>query len=123
MKIYITVDCDNFEDDEEAAFRKNSASIIEGISTFLLNTPKMPAKIIAKTSHESIEKWKVGIECQMKKTPQLDVPLTFFNALAKEQHLNFVVGIIDGDSREDICYFGFHEGLGDAFTLSQYLGL
>lgn len=123
MKLYITIDCDNFEEDEESTFKKNSSEIIQSIEDFLLDTPKMPAKIINKTASDTIAKWAVGIECQMKKRQQLDVPLTFFNAMAKQHQLNFVVGIIDGDSREDICYFGFHEGSGDSFMLAQYLGL
>ena len=85
----------------------------------------LKAQLIDQREDEDLEDWKLGIRLNIKKKQWLKEPLHFLHNLAKEHKTDFVLGIIDADTREeeDICYFGHEEGKPDLFEIACYIGL
>jgi len=65
----------------------------------------------------------LGINIQVRKTAGLKEPLRFLFSLAKEHKCDFVLGVYDGDAKEEVCYFGHEEGKPDVFEIANYVGL
>lgn len=65
---------------------------------------------------------RLGITANLKRAKHLNEPLKALYAIAKEHKCDFVTGVIDGDTYEDVCYFGCEEGKPDPFEISSYLG-
>ena len=66
---------------------------------------------------------ELGFELTISKTQKLKEPLNFLYATAREHQCEFVVGIIEDDAYQDVCYFGFEEGRPDMYEIAHYLGL
>ncbi len=124
MKLYILLDCDHMEDKQEKLLRKSSAEIVKAIEVFVEESPQPSLVAVIQASPESdVLDWQLGVELSVSKSAQLKATLDCFNDLAKKYQQDFVLGIIDGENREDICYFGFEEGQADRLMIAQYLGL
>lgn len=124
MDIYVMLDCERLDDKQEKQLRKSSVAMITAIESFVVENPQADIRTLFHTAAESdLLDWQLGIELSVKKIAQLKLVLDFFNLLAKEYRQDFVLGIIEGETREDICYFGFEEGTADRFLIAQYLGL
>ncbi len=65
----------------------------------------------------------VGINIQVRKKAGLKEPLRFLYSVAKTHKCDFVLGVYDGDVKEDLCYFGHEEGKPDVFEVANYIGL
>lgn len=65
----------------------------------------------------------LGINIQVRKKAGLKEPLRFLYSLAQEHKCDFVLGVYDGDAKEEICYFGVEEGKPDVFEIANYVGL
>jgi hypothetical protein len=67
----------------------------------------------------------LGLHLSIRKGRELKEPLNFLYSITKKHKLDFVFGIIEGESgdREDICYFGNEEGKPDIYEISSYIGL
>ena len=109
MKIYMFVDAPELGEKEAAAIEALQAWVGEDNphATFVDN-------------REGV--WKLGIELEMKKPKFLTAPLNDMYAFAKDYKCNFVVGYIDNNTYEDVCYFGKDEGKPDPFAIACYLG-
>ena len=124
MKLYIMLDCERLEEKQEKQLRKSADEIAGLIKGFVEASPQPSLTSVLKYLYESdVLDWQLGVELTVSKSAQLKAILDFFNQLAKQFKQDFVLGIIDGESREDICYFGFEEGQADRLMISQYLGI
>ena len=123
MHLYIHCDTSKLEDDQLKAFLNSTKQMIEQLTLFLSKNDQLRATVHAELGDGDPQAIKVGLDFHVKKTKQLEVPLNFFNDLAKEHKQDFVLGTINNNEAEDVCYFGFEEGKGDSFMISQYLGL
>ncbi|HEY7771749.1 MAG TPA: hypothetical protein VIC26_01100 [Marinagarivorans sp.] len=112
MQIYIMVDQPDFGEREQAA--------IAAVTTWV--EEHSPHATLVHTDAGEGAELELGIEMQIKAAKQLIPPLNDFYAFAKEYKCDFVVGLIDGDEREDVCFFGHEEGKADAFEVGCYLG-
>ncbi|WP_053981652.1 hypothetical protein [Marinagarivorans algicola] len=65
---------------------------------------------------------RLGVEMKIKLPKQLNTPLEAFYKIANEYQCDFVVGFIDGDDYEEVCFFGKEEGKPDPFAIGCYLG-
>lgn len=65
----------------------------------------------------------LGINIQVRKKAGLKEPLRFLFALAKQHKCDFVLGVYDGDQKEEVCFFGHEEGKPDVFEIANYVGL
>ena len=68
-------------------------------------------------------RWELGLELIVQSKAGLQEPLSFLYGVAKQNKCDFVIGILDGESKEDICYFGHEEGRPDRHEVAMYLGL
>ena len=109
MKIYIFLDSPEFGAKEAAAINALQNWVGE-------DNPH------AEFINDRDGEWRLGIELDMKKSKFLTTPLNDMYAFAKEYKCNFVVGYIDEDVYEDVCYFGKDEGKPDPFAIGCYLG-
>lgn len=66
---------------------------------------------------------ELGIELTLSKVQKLKEPLNALYKMSKAHHCDFVVGIIEGESYQDVCYFGDQEGRPDMFEIANYLGM
>lgn len=66
---------------------------------------------------------ELGYELTLSKTQKLKDPLNFLYTLAREHKCEFVVGLINDNNYEDVCYFGYEEGRPDMFEIAHYLGM
>ncbi len=112
MQIYIMVDKPEFEEKEADAVKAVTQWVGE-------DNPH--AILIHVAASEEVE-FKLGIEMQIKAPKQLIPPLNEFYKIAKTFKCDFVVGSIEGEDREDVCFFGYEEGKADAFEVGCYLG-
>ncbi len=97
--------------------------MIERLATFIEKNDQLRAELHKNIDKEHPEDIKIGIDFHVKKAKQLEKPLNFFNDLAIEFKQDFVLGLFTNGEPEDVCYFGFEEGKGDSFMISQYVGL
>lgn len=109
MKIYMFIDAPELGEKEATAIEALNAWVGEG-------NPH------ARFVDEREGAWRLGIELDMKKPKFLTTPLNDMYAFAKEYKCNFVVGYIDNETYEDVCYFGQDEGKPDPFAIACYLG-
>ncbi len=65
---------------------------------------------------------RLGVEMKIKLPKQLNAPLDAFYKITHECNCDFVVGFIDGDDYEEVCFFGKEEGKPDPFAIGCYLG-
>ena len=72
-----------------------------------------------------LEDKKFGVTITIDKKLQLKQPLNFLYGIAKKYKIDFVIGIVCGDTgkMEDVCYFGHEEGRPDMYEIAMYLGL
>ena len=112
MQIYIMVDQPEFDENEAAAVAAISDWVGED----------NPHATLIHVERDDEAEFQLGIEMQIKAAKQLIPPLNEFYKIAKKFKCDFVVGFIEGDEREDVCFFGNEEGKPDAFEVGCYLG-
>ena len=112
MQIYIMVDKPEFEDKEADAV----AAITQWVGE------DNPHATLVHVAESEEAEFQLGIEMQIKAAKQLIPPLNEFYKIAKTFKCDFVVGSIEGEDREDVCFFGYEEGRADAFEVGCYLG-
>lgn len=123
MQLYIYCDASKLEDDDVKTFISNGNTIIKRLLEFLPNNDQLRADLHQEIDQENPADIKIGLDFHVKKAKQLEKPLNFFNDLSKEFKLDFVLGLFTDGKPEDVCFFGFEEGKGDSFMISQYVGL
>jgi hypothetical protein len=69
--------------------------------------PSMPNRLLTRAS----------------RSQHLKIPINFLYQLARQQKIDFELGIAESDQFEAICYFGHEEGRPDIFEMALYLGL
>jgi hypothetical protein len=66
---------------------------------------------------------EIGYELSISKTQKLKDPLNFLYTVAKEHKCEFVIGLVEDEKYQDVCFFGHEEGRPDMFEIAHYLGL
>ena len=112
FNIFIQVESDNLQD--------VGASIASAISAWEAEKDT-GAHLLDERDGERYA--ALGINIQVRKTAGLKEPLRFLYALAKEHKCDFVLGVYDGERKDEICYFGHEEGKPDVFEIANYVGL
>lgn len=118
MNIYFFAEHDEIEDHFEA-IHKDISAWAEPKTTVTTVLRSIETDEEPKTQRD----YEVGVEIRISKTQKLKDPLNFLYTLAKTHECEFVVGLIDGEVYQDVCYFGFEEGRPDMFEIAHYLGL
>lgn len=113
MQIYCLFEADNPEEE----LTPNREAIIKAFEAWQLESRSI-ARLI-----DQIDQQLLGFDIDTVKKKTLIKPLEFFYLQAKEYQLDCVIGLEEQGQREDICYFGFHEGKPDIHEIGQYLGL
>ncbi|CAA0121596.1 Uncharacterised protein [BD1-7 clade bacterium] len=81
-------------------------------------------KVVDDEADDSVVEFEqLGIRLDVNKREKLKDPLDFLYQVAKQYKVECVVGIIENDNHEDICYFGHAEGKPDVFEVGTYIGL
>jgi hypothetical protein len=118
LNVYFFAEHDEIEDIADAIYKELGvwAEPKTTVTTVLRNdeTDEQP-----KTKRET----EVGYEISISKTQKLKDPLNFLNTVAKSHKCDFVVGMLEDDKYQDVCYFGNEEGRPDMFEIAHYLGL
>ncbi len=123
MKIYLHLEVDEFDEDEQRA-----ETLIAAISEWL-KEGKSSAQLVNANAEEGAEggrtDWDIGLAIETNKKMILAKPLNFLYEWAKKEQQEFVVGIYDeaGSSYENVCYFGYEEGKPDLHEVASYLGI
>ncbi len=127
MQIYILIACDRLEENQEKKLKKNLPDIQKALQTYAENHPQAKVTLINECEIDdegaSCEDWQLGIEQSLTKAKQLQVPINYFNDLAKKFSIDMEVGTVKKGKRDAISYFGASEGKGDSFMMAQYLGV
>ena len=123
MHLYIYCDTSKLENDDIKTFSSAANNITEKLTPFIETNSQLRADLHKEIDENYVESSKIGIDFHVKKAKQLELPLNFFNQLAKEYKQDFVLGLFTDGKAEDVCFFGFEEGLGDSFMISQYINL
>lgn len=111
MKVYFRIDAPDFGEQKEDALAALNAWVAER------------AEHATLINAEDEQGWQLGADLNVKAAKQLIEPLNGLYAFSKQFRCDFVVGFFDGDSQEDVCYFGNEEGKPDAFEVACYLGI
>ncbi len=123
MKIYLHLEVDEFDEDEQRA-----ETLITAISEWL-KEGKSSAQLVNANVKGGAERgrtdWDIGLTIETRKKTILAKPLNFLYEWAKEEQQEFVVGIYDeaNSSYENVCYFGYEEGKPDLHEVASYLGI
>lgn len=112
MQIYMMVDQPDFGEQESAVV----AAVAEWVGEH------NPHATFVHVAQSDDSEFQLGVEMQIKAPKQLIGPLNDFYKLSKTFKCDFVIGAIDGENREDVCFFGHEEGKADAFEVGCYLG-
>ena len=123
MLLYISLASDRLEETQEKALKNNLSAIQAQFNHYVEQQNAGLVTLINDCESDNCDNWQLGIEQPIKKNKQLQIPIDFFNTLAKDFKLDFELGMIENATREAVCYFGFEEGAGDAFMIARYLDL
>ena len=118
MNVYFFAEHDEIED-HFSAIHKELAAWAEPKTTVTTVLRGIETETPSKTQRD----YEVGYEISISKTQKLKEPLNFLYSLAKTHQCEFVVGQIEGEAYQDVCYFGYEEGRPDMFEIAHYLGL
>ena len=119
MKLYIFAEQDELEDIAEALYAKIAAWAEPKTTVTAIYRHDDSAEPV-RGKYRDIE---VGIEFSAKNSNKLKEPLNTLYKLAKDYKCEFVVGQIEDDTYQDVCYFGHEEGRPDMFEIANYLEL
>ncbi len=115
MKIFIELDLSKLEPGEQALSSSQTEEAQNAIQQ--LNEDNLGLGITIEASDT------IAINAQVKKPNHLKPAVELFNTLAEQYQIDFVLGLIENDQKEEICYFGYEEGKGDTQTIAMYLGI
>ena len=114
MNVYIFIDNPDLGEQHDDAIASLQACIGE-------DNPH--ATLVNETANDEQDIERLGIVFTLKRSKYLHTPLADLYKIALKYKCDFVVGIVEGDAYEDICYFGIEEGKPDAYEIGCYLGL
>ena len=123
MLIYFHIATDRLEEIQEKALRKNYPAIKQALQRYVEENNFSDLSLVDGCDMDDIDSWQLGLTQGIKKNKQLQTPVNLCNDLAKEFQLDFEFGFIENAQAEAVSYFGYEEGHGDIFMMSQYLGL
>lgn len=118
MKVYIYA-----ESDELYAFADPLAAVIEEWAR-----PKTNAKVANRQQQDGTpcltgREFEIGLDIETAKPEKLKDALNFLQQQAETYQCEFVVGLVEGDSYRDVCFFGYEEGRPDVHEIANYLSV
>ena len=124
MQVYILLAVDKLEAEQLPSLQSALPQMQDLITAFIAERPALQAElIVARADVQITPAFEFGIRFHIKQKKHLAEPIALFNRLAEQFQQDFVIGLWQQHSREDISFFGFEAGLGDSFMIAEYLFL
>lgn len=118
MKIYLFSEHDDIEEVRSALAKELSEWAEPKTTVTFINRDIESVK--APKTQRPVE---LGVELSISKVQKLKEPLNALYKMSKSFHCDFVVGVIDDEAYQDVCYFGDLEGRPDMYEIANYLGM
>ncbi|WP_339672868.1 hypothetical protein [Dasania marina] len=115
MEIYCLIDSHDFS--EEIA---PQLAVIETAMNDWLTESRSSATVYKDLEGEQPF---IGLRIDTNRKLTLKKPIDFLYSLSQEHKFECVVGLIENEQHEDVCYFGSEEGAPDIGEIASYLGL
>lgn len=112
MHVYVFVDNPDFGENEDAVIAQIESWVGED----------NPHVTFVNDCNGQNGTKRLGVELKLKQRKFLSPPLLALNKVAQQYKCDFVVGYIEENVYEDVCFFGKEEGKPDAYEIGCYLG-